>query len=156
MNFPFLSFQVEVSSNYRFYKTEDLLGKNLKPIPWSYVVNFDFDKTWWKSEIYVIFHYNFSLNYVFAGQYFKMLSSYLNINNHFNFHICLSFVLLLLLCPSECVCLKTCSNSCSSITKFHKWICLVCVMSENYAFWVILRLLGSIRQGKAKLRALDY
>ena len=34
--------------------------------------------------------------------------------------------------------------------------CLVCVKSENYAFWVTLRPLGSIRQGKAKLRTLHY
>ena len=34
--------------------------------------------------------------------------------------------------------------------------CLVCVMSEKYAFWVTLRLLGSILQGKVELHTLHY
>ena len=34
--------------------------------------------------------------------------------------------------------------------------CLVCVKSEKHAFWVTLRLLGPMQQGKAKLHTLHY
>ena len=33
---------------------------------------------------------------------------------------------------------------------------LVCVKSEKCAFWITLRLLGSMQQGKAKLRTIHY
>ena len=34
--------------------------------------------------------------------------------------------------------------------------CLVCVKSEKYAFWVFLRALWSMKQGKAEIHALQY
>ena len=34
--------------------------------------------------------------------------------------------------------------------------CLVCVKSEKYAFWVTLRLTGSMRQGESEQNTLHY
>ena len=34
--------------------------------------------------------------------------------------------------------------------------CLACVKSEKYVVWVTLRPLGSMRQGEAELRTLQY
>ena len=72
-----------------------------------------------------------------------------NLNNYFRFHICLSFhgyarpfvTLLDFLVVSQNV-----TNKSS----------LECAKSKRYAFLVTLRLLRSMRQGKAKLCTLNY
>ena len=79
-----------------------------------------------------------------------------DLNNYFDFHVCL------FICPSVCWSVSLCDRK---VAQFHAVVsqnitnesCLVCVKSENYAFWVILRpLQGSMRQGKAKLCTLCY
>ena len=56
-----------------------------------------------------------------------------------------------------CMCLKTSSSSCRSITKCQCKSCLMCVMSEKYAFWVTLRPQSdSCRQGEAEVHIFDF
>ena len=79
------------------------------------------------------------LHNVFAKLYRvqgKYLEVYFNLNNYFGLHVCLSFR--------------------TEIKLFLYLQYLVCVKSEKYAFWITLRLLGSMRQGKTKLRTIYY
>ena len=68
-----------------------------------------------------------------------------NLNNYFGLHVCLSFRGYVCHTLRFQVALQNVTNKCS----------LVCVKSEKYAFWVTLRLLGSMQQGKAELHILE-
>ena len=75
-----------------------------------------------------------------------------HLHDYFNLHVCLSLqrpsvsvgVLSDFTIPT--VASQNVSNKSS----------LECVKSEKYAFCVTLRLLGSMQQGKAKLRTIQY
>ena len=79
------------------------------------------------------------------------------LNNYFDFHVCLSFCR-----PSVRVCLRACVRKLAPIPavvseNVTNESCLVCVMSEKYAFWVTLRPQSDCcRQDKAKVRILDF
>jgi len=82
------------------------------------------------------------------------VSTYLN--NYFNFHVCLSFRLLRLFIVLRPSVWKLTPVSAVGSQNVNNKSFLVCVKSEKYVFWVTLRLLGSIRQGKAEIPALQY
>ena len=65
-------------------------------------------------------------------------------------------VSLLSVCPPS-VCPKTCSNYSVVSQNVTNKSCLVCVMSEKYAFWVTLRPQSDrCRRGEAEVRILDF
>ena len=73
----------------------------------------------------------------------------INLNNYFDFHVCLSFrrASVRKLAPFLAVVSKNVPNK----------SCLVCVMSEKYAFWVTLRPQSDrCHRGKAEVRILDF
>ena len=72
------------------------------------------------------------------------------LNSYFGFHVCLYFS------PSSILRPSVCPKTNSSFTKCHFQKFLVCVRSEIYAFWVTLRHLWSMRQGKVEINALQY
>ena len=64
-------------------------------------------------------------------------------------------------CPSVNVCMYVRHTSFFLVPAavsqyFTNESCLVCVKSEKYVVWVTLRPLGSMRQGEAELRTLQY
>ena len=66
------------------------------------------------------------------------------LNNYFDFHVCLSFRR-----PSVRPSVRKITQVTAVITQnVTNKSCLLCVMSEKYAFLVTLRLLWSMRQGK--------
>ena len=77
-----------------------------------------------------------------------------NLNNYFNFHVRLSFRPSVLRPPSV--------RKLASIPAVVQQIvtnkrCLVCAMSEKYAFWVTLRPKSDpCRRGEAEVRILDF
>ena len=83
------------------------------------------------------------------------------LNNYFVIHVWLSFhppsilrpSVRPFICPS--VGTLTPGSAVGSQNDTNKSF-LVCVKSEQYAFWVTLRPLGFMRQGKAKIQALWY
>ena len=85
--------------------------------------------------------------YLFAPLSWEFLRTYLN--NYFNFYVCLSIR------PSVCPCVLK-QHPISTVLSKNVIVksCLVCIKNEKYVFWVTLRLIGSMRQGKAKLHTL--
>ena len=76
-----------------------------------------------------------------------------NLNNYFNFHVCLSFLRpsvrasVRKLAPIPAVVSKNITNK----------SCLVYAMSEKYSFWVTLRPQSDrCCQGEAEVRILDF
>ena len=69
-----------------------------------------------------------------------------NLCNYFNLHICLNVRLS-----------RHTSNSYKFITKLGIKSCLLCVKSEKYTSWVVLRpKWDCCRQGEAEVRILDF
>ena len=77
-----------------------------------------------------------------------------NLNNYFDFHVCLSFRPFSILRP--CVQKLTSIPAVVQQNVMNK-SCLVCVMSEKYAFWITLRPQSDrCRRGEAEVRILDF
>ena len=78
-----------------------------------------------------------------------------NLNNYFDFHVCLSFHR----CPSAVrVSLRKLAPIPASVSQtVTNKSCLVCVKSKKYASWVTLRpQWDRCRGGKAEVRKLDF
>ena len=84
----------------------------------------------------------------------------LNLNNYFNFHVCLSFLrpLSSVLHVSVCRCVRKITQIPAVLSQnFTNKSCLVCVMSEKYASWVTLRpQWDRYRQGETKVCLLNF
>ena len=79
-----------------------------------------------------------------------------HLNNYFDFHVCLSFRLLLR--PSVRASVRTPAPIPAVVSEnVTNKSCLICVMSEKYAFWVTLRPQSDrCRQGEAEVRILNF
>ena len=86
--------------------------------------------------------------------YTNILMFQVNLNNYFNFHVCLSFRPSL--CPCMCVRKLTPVSAVRSQNVTNRSL-LMSVKSEKYAFWVTLRPQSDCcRQGEAKVRILNF
>ena len=76
-----------------------------------------------------------------------------HLNNYFDFHVCLSFHR-----PSVRLCVRKLTSIPAVVQQnVTNKSCLVCVMSEKYAFWITLRPQSDrCRRGEAKVRILDF
>ena len=91
--------------------------------------------------------------------YLKIVIKYYhktNLNNYFRLQVCLSFrtYVRLYICPYVTLSFFRIPAVVSQNVTNES--CLACVKSEKYVVWVTLRPLGSIRQGEAELRTLQY
>ena len=81
---------------------------------------------------------------------------YINLNNYFNLHVCLSIRPSVPSVSSiPCVQKLTPVSAVGSQNVTNRSF-LVSVKSEKYAFWVTLRPLGSMSQGEVKIHSLQY